>query len=245
MDTTRVADRHTFPVAVRVPEGVGQHLPFLAWPHDFKEQRAVFVGTNPKEKIVRTRILALVSLAFAAVGITAVGTPAQAAEEKPSHCIVNVTTPIAKVECFDSFTVAVAKATDGRVTDAPRDAEKAATDKGFEAKLRALSKLAAQPGVRAQNVIEIDYDYGFWGTSTFTWWVESNSCWGNPLGTVRWQVWNLDDYGWNDRINGFANHNFCRSTHFEHAGFQGLAIGWSTAGGLGPLDGEVSSIQWS
>lgn len=195
---------------------------------------------------MRIRVLALVPIVLAAVGVTAVGTPAQAAESSPRHCIANVTTPIAKVTCFDSFTVAISTATGGRVTDAPRDAGKAAHDEVFESKLRALSKLAAQPGVQAQNVIEIDYDYHFFGTDTFTWWVESNSCWGNPVGAVKWQVWNLDDYGWNDRINAYTNDNFCLSMHFEHAGFQGLALGWNGgSGNPGALDGEISSIQWS
>jgi hypothetical protein len=155
--------------------------------------------------------------------------------------------PIAKIECFDSFTVAVSKATGGRINDAPEDAGKAAYDAAFEAKLKALAKLAGQPGVQAQNVIEIDYDYHFFGTDTFTWWVENGGCETNPLGRVKYWVWNLDDYGWNDRINAFGNDHLCYSQHFEHAGFQGLAIGWDYGwrGGLGPLDGEISSIQWS
>ncbi|GAB3452144.1 hypothetical protein [Actinophytocola sediminis] len=195
---------------------------------------------------MRVRILTVVSLAVAAVGITAMGTPAQAAESKPNHCIANVAAPAAEVECFDDFTVAIATATGGRVTDAPSDAGKAADDKAFEAKLRALAKQAPQPGVQAQNVIEIDYDYHFFGTDTFTWWVENDSCLGNPLGVVKWQVWNLEDYGWNDRINAYENHNFCYSMHYEHAGFQGMAVGWTPINGNpGALDGEISSIQWS
>ncbi|SCL26629.1 hypothetical protein GA0074692_2202 [Micromonospora pallida] len=168
------------------------------------------------------------------------------ATDGPRHCIANVTTPIAKVECFDSFTVAVSKATGGRITDAPQDAGKAAYDAAFEAKLRGLSKLAGQPGVQAQNIIEIDYDYGFWGTDTFTWWVENGGCESNSLGNVKYSVWNLADYGWNDRINAFTNDHLCFSKHFEHAGFQGLAIGWDYGrSSLGPLDGQISSIQWS
>jgi hypothetical protein len=193
---------------------------------------------------MRIRTLAVASLILATTGI-AVGAPAQAAEGEPRHCIANVTTPIAKVECFDSFTVAISKATGGRLTDAPQDAGKAAYDDAFEAKLKGLATLAAEPGIQAQNVIEIDYDYGFFGTDTFTWWVENGGCETNPLGNVKYWVWNLADYGWNDRINAFANDHLCYSRHFEHAGFQGAATGWQYGGGLGVLDGEVSSIQWS
>ncbi|OLF06780.1 hypothetical protein BLA60_29940 [Actinophytocola xinjiangensis] len=201
------------------------------------------------------RFRVLVPLVVAVAGLTVAGAPAQAeegsapggaVEGKVSHCIGNVTTPKAEVRCFDSFTEAISTATGGRVADAPADAGKAATNKAFEAELRSLSKAAAEPGVQVQNVLEIDYDYHFFGTDTFTWWVENDSCWGNPIGAVKWQVWNLDDYGWNDRINAYGNHNFCYSAHFEHAGFQGLAMGWDTgSGGMGSLDGEASSIQWS
>jgi hypothetical protein len=195
---------------------------------------------------MRIRTLAVASLVLAATGIAAAGTPAQAAEGKPRHCIANVTTHVAKVECFDSFTVAVSKATGGRITDAPKDAGKAANDTAFEAKLKGVANPAGQFGALAQNIIEIDYDYGFFGTDTFTWWVEGGGCETNPLGNVKYWVWNLSDYGWNDRINAFSNDHLCFSQHFEHAGFQGLAIGWDYGrGNLGPLDGEISSIQWS
>jgi hypothetical protein len=205
-----------------------------------------FRTVNPKDRTMRIRIVTLVSLTLAAVGVAAAGTTAQAAEGTPLHCIANVTTPTAKVECFDSFTVAVAKATGGRIADAPQDAGKAANDAAFEAKLRALSRLAGQPGVQAQNIIEVDYDYGVFGTDTFTWWVENGGCETNPLGSVKYSVANLADYGWNDRINAFTNDHICYSKHFEHAGFQGLALGWDYGrSNLGPLDGQISSIQWS
>jgi hypothetical protein len=193
---------------------------------------------------MRIRIVALVTLALTAVGLAAVSAPAQAAERKPLHCIANVTT--AAVTCFDSFTTAIATATGGRYTNAPQDAGKAATDAGFAAKLRTLSALAGQPGIQSQNIIEVDYDYGVFGTDTFTWWVENGGCESNTLGNVKYSVWNLADYGWNDRINAFTNSHLCYSKHFEHAGFQGLAIGWDYGNGnLGPLDGKISSIQWS
>jgi hypothetical protein len=193
---------------------------------------------------MRIRIATLVSLTLAAVGIAAAGTPAQAAEAKPRHCIANVST--AAVECFDSFTIAISRATGGRFTNAPQDAGKAANDAAFAAKLRTLSKLAGQPGIQSQNIIEVDYDFGVFGTDTFTWWVENGGCETNSLGNVKYSVWNLADYGWNDRINAFTNSHLCYSKHFEHAGFQGLALGWDYGrNNLDPLDGEISSIQWS
>jgi hypothetical protein len=195
---------------------------------------------------MRIRVLTLASLTLAAIGMAAVGIPAHATEGTPRHCIANVTTHVAKVECFDTFAAAVSKATGGRMTDIPQDAGKAAKDAAFEAKLRALSNQPSPAGVQAQNVIEIDYDYGFFGTDTFTWWVDGGGCETNPLGNVKYSVSNLADYGWNDRINAFANDHLCYSQHFEHAGFQGLSIGWDYGrSDLGPLDGEISSIQWS
>lgn len=207
-----------------------------------------------KQIIRHTFRRALVVPAIAAVTVIlgaspAGATPAQSADDKPSHCIANVTTPVAKVECFDSFPAAISKASGGRITDAPMDAGEAAYDAAFEAKLKANANAqpAGQPGVRAQNIIEIDYDYVIFGiVHTFTWWVENGGCETNPLGNVKYWVSNLDDFGWNDRINAFSNDHLCFSRHFEHADFQGLAFGWDYGrGNLGPLNGEISSIQWS
>lgn len=201
---------------------------------------------------MRIRTLALASVALAAAGITAVATPAQAAEEKEVHCVGQLSASTAKVSCYDSFTVAIAEATGGRVTDAPADAAKVINDPAFAAKLDGSSlaltkgsgKAPDQAGIQSV-VIEIDYDYTWCCTSTFTW-TAPEGCETNPLGTVKYEVPDLTAYGWNDRINAFNNYSLCYSKHYEHAWFAGAYLGWEYGNhSLGVLDGEISSIQWS
>lgn len=212
---------------------------------------------------MRTRTLALACAALAALTVTGLATPARAAEaeRKPAHCVGTLSvSATATISCYDSFTTAIAKATGGRVTDAPEKAETTFNNPAFAAKVNGSNRAldgardtsGKTPGPAAGDpvvqslIVEIDYDYwGIWGVDTLTW-TAPEDCWSNPFGLVKYHAPDLTVYGWNDRINAFNNYSGCYSRHFEHIWFQGLGMGWDYGRhNLGPLDSEISSIQWT
>lgn len=96
------------------------------------------------------------------------------ASEAGEHCIGGLNGEAQ--QCFDTFTEAVAVATDGQVTDAPASARAAATDAGFKAELRAGAETAAKSGAqgasRAQAMGDIIqgtfFEHEDYGGATFT-----------------------------------------------------------------------------
>jgi hypothetical protein len=197
---------------------------------------------------MRLRSFTLLSTALVGLGLVVTPAAAQAAgnpAQKPRHCVADISTSTAKVSCYDSFPVAIAKATGNRVADAPTDPQKAKNDSGFTAKINAAAGSSFAP---AATVIEIAYEDSDFGGSTWTW-TGAGGCESNTLGNVIYSVNNWDDFShwWNDEMGSFRNYSLCFSKHYEHAGFQGAALGWDypERSGLGSLDDEISSMQWS
>ena len=177
---------------------------------------------------MRLRTLSLVSVALAALGTAFAAAPAQAAAaERPRHCVANVANPSAPVRCYDNFTTAIAKATGGRVTDAPADVRAALRDTDLLARLDAtagkgLDAKAAHrdPTTLAADVlISIEYwDSDFEG-STYTW----TAPWGctTTTGDTDWSAATLVS-NWNDEIGSYRGFSNCWVKHFEHIHFGGL-----------------------
>src|SRR5256885_608374 len=83
---------------------------------------------NRARREMRTRIFFLTSVAVAGMAMTAIATPAKAATAQERHCVIDVSTPNAPASCYQTFTEAIAKATGGRVTEAPNDPAAAVKD---------------------------------------------------------------------------------------------------------------------
>lgn len=202
---------------------------------------------------MRLRTIASSTFAVAAIALTAVSTPAQAAsvaagtpaQAAPTHCVANVAQQKAPVRCYGTFTEAIAQATGGRVTDAPRSARGALDDARLVAELDASGSTKAQSSsITAVSVlISIEYwDDGFSG-STYTWTAPAG-CTGTTADTD-WQAASLAS-NWNDEIGSYRGFSNCWVRHFEHINFGGIFTAYD--GGLadmGWMDDESSSLRWS
>jgi hypothetical protein len=191
-------------------------------------------------------VTALTGAVSAALVLFAGLTPAHAqAAEKGRHCVTNVSVPNTPTTCYDSFTVAIAKATDGRVTDAPDNAQKAVNDRRFEQRLNATGTKKGSGGATALALspISIMYrDADFRGAS---WIISGNFDCTGP--TDNWDYW-MPYVGdsWNDDIGSYHAYRNCWLMLFEHRDFGGGSIPFAgDRTDLGILDDKVSSIVWS
>ncbi|QKV94486.1 hypothetical protein HUT19_24255 [Streptomyces sp. NA02950] len=93
---------------------------------------------------------------------------ATAAEPAPRHCVVDARS--GQQSCFATFTAAVDRATDGRVTDAPATPREAAASPSFRAELSGLRATAASRAAsKARTKAEGDVIQGtFFDGKNFT-----------------------------------------------------------------------------
>lgn len=194
---------------------------------------------------MRLRVLA--SIAAVGTACALLGTPAQA-EEKPNNCVLDL--PEATMTCYDTFTEAIAAATEGVVTDAPNDVHEAEQ----HGKLQEYIKEPPQPEFgdpRLPYILSIEYEDDDYGDSKLI--ARGERQCSNPIGDVDYYLPRMPA-GWNDQIGSFsawywisdAEHSLCYVQHFEHDDFQGGWIGPSeTARNMGGMDDETSSIRWT
>ncbi len=184
-------------------------------------------GENPM------RVFAFVTLAVAALGAGAVAVPAHA-EEKPRHCVVDVAAATSPMSCYDSFTTAIAKATGGRVTDAPADVRTAMRDPKLIAQLNDTSFSPAQGFVLSTE----------WDGSNFS--SDSISFTGTTgCDEFNWSVSYVGDR-WNDDISSYQAFSNCVVRHWEHRDFAGVSTAFDRGQpDMGWMDDETSSIDWT
>jgi hypothetical protein len=184
---------------------------------------------------MRVRTLTFASIAVIGMGMTFLATPAQAAE-KDRHCVTNMSAPNTPTTCYDSFTEAIAKATDGRVTDAPDNARKAANDPRLQTQLNSRAiNTGGKATPQTASPIEIAWEDTDFGGNT---WIFS---------TNRDCTATLDDIDFSEPylnfgIRSFRNYRGCASKHYEFPNFEGRSVGWISGGEL-PF--PARSVQWS
>ncbi|WP_271220701.1 peptidase inhibitor family I36 protein [Streptosporangium carneum] len=144
--------------------------------------------------------------------------------------------------CYATFTEAVADATGGRITDAPRDSVSAMADPAFDRRVNALSQDTGQAVAQASAVIlGIEYEHGNYGGGS--WIVEADSgC--NPDPGLDWGFPYLGN--WNDKISSFRVYGDCWVNHYEDEDYGGATTGWrgSTSYIGSAMNDETSSIIW-
>ncbi|MEV0396981.1 hypothetical protein [Polymorphospora rubra] len=193
---------------------------------------------------MRFRALPFASIALAGVMLASLAAPAQAqTAEKERHCVANLSAPHTPTTCYDSFTLAIADATGGRVTDAPNNVRGAVNDPVFEARINAIGGQENGAAIMAEAPISIFYDdTAFRGSSLI--YTTDRDCAYPP------DLWDFSasyvGNDWNDRIASFRTYRFCRVTLFEHRDFLGLGLTWTTPWErqIGVMHDEVSSIAW-
>jgi hypothetical protein len=181
--------------------------------------------------------VAATAFATAALGL-AVAAPAGAAPTQDQHCAVDLSAG-GRVTCYRTFTEAIAKATGGRITDAPRAA--AATDADLTRRLNALARTKTPSAAQKADVVwGIEYEHdGYSGSSITSY--NSRSCDENLSGG-----WDSLPSRWNDRITSFRTYAGCEANHYEHSNYGGSQTGYlgSTSNIGEAMNDRTSSIWW-
>ncbi|MFE2042639.1 hypothetical protein ACFXAZ_17265 [Streptomyces sp. NPDC059477] len=197
-------------------------------------------GTDLDEGLrMRNRMIAAAT-AVAAMGIALTAAPTQAAENS-RHCVVNVST--GAESCYTSFTDAIAKSTEGRITDAPDDSRAAVNDTRLVNRLNERTTTKSDTGAAASAPISIMYKNADFGGDSLIYVGDFDCSW--ELTDVNYTL-ELIGSGFNDEIGSYRAYRGCRLKLFEHRGWSGGSIDfWGTRTDLGILDDKASSILWS
>jgi hypothetical protein len=197
--------------------------------------------------LLRTQALALASLTTALLTLASVEMSAQTVEKAKTtrNCVADTTKPDAPATCYNSFTEAIAAATNGKIKDAPIDSRVAMNDKALLAKLNPTGDKKIPKDKNALEVTGIVaiifYDDGF-GTPSLIW--TGPAC-SDTLDDIDSSVRYVGD-DWNDDFESIQMFNNCWVKLFEHIDFGGSSLGWTnTLSDFGVLNDEVSSMQFS
>jgi hypothetical protein len=204
-------------------------------------------GHNERETGMRLRILGAAVAATAAVVIAPATTPAQAAPAAASgrHCVVDMATPTA-MSCFDSLAAALSRATGGQVS-----AAKALTGSAADLDATVDAANASNAGKQSLNraavagsiVIGIEYTGNNYSGSSLV--ISGSHTCDHPVSPREFWLNTLPS-GWNDDIESFKAYAGCAAMHYLDIYMGGPREGWYTSwGGLGAVEDEVSSIEWS
>jgi hypothetical protein len=190
----------------------------------------------------RIGMLACAAIAVVGLGVGPVATPAQGAESR-RHCVTDLSKPNAPTACYDSFRVAIAKATGGRITDAPTDSRVAMKDRRFQARLKAIATQKQVVGQQDTAPIaifygEINYQgnvYVYTGSRRCT---QSTSDRDYSISRM--------PAGWDNWMSSYIAYRNCEVTVYDGPNFTGASLPSSTKySRMGLLDNRTTSIIWS
>lgn len=193
--------------------------------------------------VAAATVAATTSIILSPVAAGASPSPTNRAVPKPGqNCVVHLAAS-GSVSCYDTFTEAINDATNGKITDAPRNARTAVASAAFNNRINAIAQTKGQSaGQKASTVIEISYEHSSFQGASLTW-ETSGGC--DNSSDVDWQAGSINGW-WNDRISSFRTYANCLSRHWEHSNFQGISTGyWGTTGYIGDaMNDKASSIKW-
>jgi hypothetical protein len=138
-----------------------------------------------------------------------------------------------EMACFDTFSQAIHAATGGRVQLDPSTRPEDVTEE--------LLNRVERTGIpAAQVVIGIDWDYTYYGGSSYTWVVSETGC--TP--SIQYSVSSMPA-GWNDRVSSAKAYSNCKFYHYRDANFGGpYVICNPNCATMGSLDNATSSEKW-
>lgn len=149
--------------------------------------------------------------------VTAPAAQANAAEPALDHCVYNVST--GEYSCYTTFRAAVAKATNGQVTDAPLGAS-AVKNASFMKKLEGpkAARTDAFAPADITFVISIEYDLKNYNDGDGASIIFDAHAQCVTDGARDYTVNDIRDVNpwWNDRISSFEGSNHCEVNHYEH-----------------------------
>ncbi|MEV7007763.1 hypothetical protein [Streptosporangium sp. NPDC051022] len=161
-------------------------------------------------------------------------------------CVTHLTTDPStngRVSCYDTFTEAIADATGGRITDAPRDGASAVADPAFGRRINALAQANGRPAAQASEfVIGIEYVHANYDGGYLIF-AAGAPC--DDDNEVEWRLPYLDS-GFNDKISSFESYSDCEANHYEHFEYGGSSTGWRghTSYIGSAMNDQTSSIEW-
>lgn len=194
--------------------------------------------------------LAAASLALAtppALGSPALGSPALGSPGK-TNCVADLTGR-APVSCFATLTEAMALATGGRLTNAPRTGAKALADRGFAASVDGANAGSARAVAASDIVISIEYDLRDHDETGGTLiWRGDKEC-STRTTDVDYEIssYSVSAPAWVNRITSYQAFGNCWTKHFENANFGGASVGFHGSRTYigAAMDNRTSSEQWS
>ncbi|XVS63042.1 hypothetical protein ACQPYE_33010 [Actinosynnema sp. CA-299493] len=208
---------------------------------DFQER--IFMQVSRRNRIT-------VGLATLALGLAWVAAPtASASADKPvaaaaeaTNCTISAETKA--VKCFSTATEAISFATNGQVTDAPRDMGEAIADPKVKQQINT-------PDVGATAVvIGIQYYLSNYGSHSLT--VSGAGSCTTALDTVEYYVAPLPNLApsgginWNNNIRSFQGYNNCYQLMVDDAACTVGLYGWAGfAADLGAANDRTECIFWS
>ena len=163
---------------------------------------------------------------------------------KPIHCyvllspvsgIIEGSSQILETACFDTFAQAIETATHGRINLDPSISPEDVTDAMLNG-----GEGANTPAT--QVVIGIDWDYTYFGGSSYTWAANDYGC----SSSIQYGVTTMPS-GWDNRVSsarGFSNCNYYY--HYQNTAYGGTSIACHTeCASMGTLDNDTSSERWT
>lgn len=158
---------------------------------------------------LKASIIALTT-AFAACAVDAMDDQASAPAKS---CVTNATT--GETACFDTFTDAIAMATDGRITDAPANASAYATDAALRARIDQID--VARP--QTSFVLGTIFKDANWRGDAFTY-VGSHAC-SLAFNASPEYEFGVMPAGFNDEVSSFTTSNNCFMVLYAEGGCMG------------------------
>ncbi|GAA3106615.1 hypothetical protein [Streptosporangium carneum] len=176
--------------------------------------------------------MALAPAASAAPSPSDVAAPSPRTGQAPptgKHCAIHLTAgkssvavPGENMICYRTFTEAIADASGGRITDAPRDPATAVADPEFDRRVNALSQINGRTAALDEDVIiGIEYEHGNFGGSSLA--VAGHRCPDNH-GSVETTLAVLPSL--DNAISSYSVYSGCQVIHFADTYFKGAFTGW-------------------
>jgi hypothetical protein len=192
-------------------------------------------------KLARTRFglaLAMAAMAITA-SITAVASPAYAAEDvgEGGHCVA--TTQDTSQRCFATYDEA--KAYVSSIAEISPGKRSDGGTLGFQS-----GALNAGTQLFGWRLIFIGFDWEYYVPFGGSLWVITNgpACTG-PTSNIDYQVWSLPAR-WNDDISSYLDYSNCWTKLYQHINFGGNSRGYTgDSPTLGDFNNIASSIRWS
>jgi hypothetical protein len=218
------------------------------------------------EKRASLTVTLLAALLAAVALIAVVGGQARASsnvsdvrDDSGKHCVATIGKSVSgrpDVECFSTFRDAIRDATNGRVSNAPKDASGFAGDRAMQKRIFSGATETSATGSRkisprsvtgndvvgCCNVLSVEYEDSGFGGNTLTYRAKGRPC--DSDGGLEVGVSYVGDK-WNDEISSYVGSGRCQVKHYQNSNYGGASTRLRQQDNyMGIFNDETSSIKW-